>query len=712
MAPRRHSDAAIEDDYNKTRLSMIKTVAEKYGIRVRSTCFDGIGKERKYVQELLVNYIASPDAEREFLVLGQHDFKHQSKCGRGACAFGATVCPSGGWVTVNMNLFALLGVGKDNIQVVDKFADFRVEVLFQALQDFPMLLGTGSTLTDILGTQLYFGSLFIAQTSISSKSRLFSRRDRIFCLHWALCVLHSYCQNSVTSQNYCSCYGAAEFVIADGKVVNPARSSTAMLEYFIGQLRTRQNQDNLSVLHAMYVATATQSFHALCAKKGFKHGHDSRTYTTAWQALDCPKEQPLQADAGLTTEEHLVIMNRASAGARKLLDKLGWPTSQLSPLCSDFKTMSEVAKTFASIFKAPWSFEDEEENGSLHPTAPNSEQGLPTHGLKKASPALLKATQVLQSAASELVEPVEEALEAVLEQGEEIEELDEAAEEGLVNSSTIAALLGRCHTEDPSELVKAFGSVCELVASLAPKITHKGLANKRTILEKLVQANPRVVSGAQPWGLQAVCFAPSLNVFGRVITVFRKSGAGYMVADQPADEAASLKRLQSLSDMTHRFNIEAVSPCSVNTYGGAVAWEPCFVTGKKMRCFNVIASDVFMLPGKHVFPTTFPTIKAKPTTEALATNLAEALKQQCDLGWTQETMGDSRRTAAVTRMLGLLREIAPGMHQYMFKASGVVGPMQTLQACPQEDIKARARDLFGCIKETRRQKILDGTWSI
>ena len=123
-----------------------------------------------------------------------------------------------------MSLFATVGVERGSVAVIDKFSDFRVEQLYHALDRFPELLEGGRPIGEILGTQLYFLAQFVATGAISCKLQTWIRIDRLYCLQWAACVVHSYRQNCVTGQNFVSCYVGAAAPMASGKLVNEPSS--------------------------------------------------------------------------------------------------------------------------------------------------------------------------------------------------------------------------------------------------------------------------------------------------------------------------------------------------------------------------------------------------------------------------------------------------------------------------------------------------------
>ena len=150
------------------------------------------------------------------MCLGGLDVKHQCKSGRNEMARGSTVCPNGGNLVTNMHLFEILGVPQDCIRVKDLFADWRVDILFKSLPDFPMLLDTSRPLSEIIGTQLYFMCYFLGQLATNSKSPSLTRRTRVWLTHFAVQVLSSWKQSSVTLKNLVCTFMPMAFLLTDG----------------------------------------------------------------------------------------------------------------------------------------------------------------------------------------------------------------------------------------------------------------------------------------------------------------------------------------------------------------------------------------------------------------------------------------------------------------------------------------------------------------
>ena len=157
--------------------------------------------------------------------------------------------------------------------------------------------------------------------------------------------------HSVTKKNFIATYESLEFSLCDADVVSPGRDATSMLEYFIGEMRTHQNADHLTIMAGHYVAQRLELFHQVCAKNGFKTGNDARKYSSAWEALDTKHHQPLRGHAGITSEEHLAIINECGAAVRLVLKKLGWCPSSLSAFTQDVRCMREVAAMTEAAFK-------------------------------------------------------------------------------------------------------------------------------------------------------------------------------------------------------------------------------------------------------------------------------------------------------------------------------------------------------------------------
>ena len=207
---------------------------------------------------------------------------------------------------------------RDNIAVKDKFSDFRVVKLRQALTKFDSLLGHGIPVHEILGTQLYFLSNYMAHTAATSKLSSFSRRDRVWWLRWSLAVVDSFNVWQVTKQNFVATFLSLEFSLTDEGLVNPGRDSTAMLEYYIGGLRTHRNA--LTIVGGQYVAQRVAEFEKVCRANGYKTGDEARRYSSAWEALETTNHAPLKEYPGIAQEEHLGVINNVGAAVRPLLE--------------------------------------------------------------------------------------------------------------------------------------------------------------------------------------------------------------------------------------------------------------------------------------------------------------------------------------------------------------------------------------------------------
>ena len=217
---------------------------------------DGIGKESNYIRRTQVSYVKKMDDKRmdddcedtdSMPHLTGLDCSHQGKSQRNAVGFGGTVAPYGGWLSTNMTLFGAVGVKQEMIRVTEKFGDFRVEVLFNSLKDFPILVDGNYLITEVLGTQLYFTMVALAMLAQRSRNNFFTKEDRLRVAYFALMVLTSYKMHTVTLKNLIAWIVSLTFGLAKEGVTKPWRCSTLMLEYYFGLLRTHSNTDQLTV---------------------------------------------------------------------------------------------------------------------------------------------------------------------------------------------------------------------------------------------------------------------------------------------------------------------------------------------------------------------------------------------------------------------------------------------------------------------------------
>ena len=300
-----NADSSEESEWNDRQMGVLSSAGRAVGVHVLGMLFDGISKEFEFWSGSLVKWLRALPEEQAVQWLPGLDIKHQTKCARGSMAFGATVCPYGGWLVTDMSLFQHLGVSIDNVRVKDKFADFRVEELFKVLPDFGTLAHSGRPITEVLGTCLYTSALFWAQTAATSKTAHFSRRDRLHLVIAALQVVTSFHNAAPTQKNFVGCFLSLALAICDARVTRPNRWSTAQIEYFFGNMRTRGPGDQLTVCQMKYIAARMGAFMAWCHEHGFKSGAQCRSYAVAHEAVD--SLHPVLQDDAVPISEFVAI---------------------------------------------------------------------------------------------------------------------------------------------------------------------------------------------------------------------------------------------------------------------------------------------------------------------------------------------------------------------------------------------------------------------
>ena len=333
-----------------------------------------------------------------------------------------------------------------------------------------------------------------------------------------------------------------------------------------------------------------------------------------------------------------------------------------------------------------------------HPCCGPEEKAADGRDLGKSKTAC--AMQAFQAAADEMVEPFEEKLEALLQGGDEegraaeartAEDRDDdvgsdvAFEGG--RASRLLVQLGKATPENVLVLL------CELDRHLwmaAPRITHKGVANRRTILERLAVSSRKVVEGASAWGFDACVYIPRLRSFARLVTPFKKEYGAYMVMETPPDEDKRIREMARVSNTDVRFNVEAVVPSMRYAHGGATAWSFAAPRGGAPRVQNVVSSDVYVLPGVNLYPADFPAAGGQdvPSGELVFVNMAAALAAEVEqrgvADWT-----DTRRVGSIVALIGFMMgdELLSRTNMAAVQHCGLAEPLRALQQCGQAEIE-------------------------
>ena len=153
--------------------------------------------------------------------------------------------------------------------------------------------------------------------------------------------------------------------------------------------------------------------------------------------------------------------------------------------------------------------------------------------------------------ADELTSPSDEACAAMLTKmtersGEgdttEREQGDTEQRSWVGASATVISLLKELHHQrlSPEDMVRQLSRVCGEVGNAANPTKHGGLANRRTMLKKMMEKTSRVSKNGKSWGMHKVCWVPKLKTFGRIVTVSEKKMQGWVIAEQPANEKERL----------------------------------------------------------------------------------------------------------------------------------------------------------------------------
>ena len=215
--------------------------------------------------------------------------------------------------------------------------------------------------------------------------------------------------------------------------------------------------------------------------------------------------RPLAGQPGISSEDHLRIINECGAVVRPLLQKLGWAPDRVSPLAREARSMRDVAAATEAVFKIAKVAADPEvdEDCSVVPPQPHQVASMAKGRAPAAS--LAKAVNVFQSMANELTDPSDISCDEFLEKhaGEAASEADCDAQHepdphvGIGVGSSVVALLKELPRLAPEAMLIQLTKVCADIGKVANGSRHKGRANKRTILEKLMEKTARVGGDGQ-----------------------------------------------------------------------------------------------------------------------------------------------------------------------------------------------------------------------
>ena len=309
----------------------------------------------------------------------------------------------------------------------------------------------------------------------------------------------------------------------------------------------------------------------------------------------------LEFGEAIDDAEHLLIANEVSRVVRQLLLKLGWTDSDKSCLVAEHKSMTALAQSLQTVFKIKDQVAEVAEADNNHPSS--TPDGNTMDKLHAAS-------TVLQSAADEMLQPMDQMLtDEASKWDDSSEKIDDATTEddiSFVCPSAWPSMITHLPNLPPRDIVKQLSSIAQQGLLIAPNEKHKGIANKRTIFERLQASSSKTEHDPRTWGLDPVAFIPSLNCCGRVVTIFEQAGTHWLVAPQPDNEEERLRQIHRVATDTYKLNMQVVTPSSKCQIGTGAAWD-IGTSAKGKPITNHIASDVHMLPGHNLLPVEMPT---------------------------------------------------------------------------------------------------------
>ncbi|CAK0871602.1 unnamed protein product, partial [Prorocentrum cordatum] len=328
------------------------------------------------------------------------------------------------------------------------------------------------------------------------------------------------------------------------------------------------------------------------------------------------------------------------------------------------------------------------------------------------------AASTLQAAADDLVEPAEERIEKTLSvdsasaqadsrggqgngvvgelgagSGGEDEESDYcvAYEPG----SGLFPLIHSMRNLRPDSMVHCLSELAARCNVLLTTDKHKGMANKRTIKERLAQSSKKFETERGSWGYVNLVFLPKEDggTFARIVAPFKKEYKSFLLMEEPDNEAAKLRELKKLSDTSTRFHVELATVSTARSNGGSTCWEPCKASSARPRARSVFAADAYVLPGVQFFPVAFPTKpEADPTFFHVHANVAEYLAAEVQEGKIDEDV-DSRRVGSILKAIGILAGYAKQVDMTTVKASRLGVPLKKLKDVRQPQIAKAVKDL-------------------
>ncbi|CAK0804075.1 unnamed protein product, partial [Prorocentrum cordatum] len=670
-----------------------KEVAAEVGVGVVGMLFDGISKEKDTVVSLFLGN----------RMLGGLDPKHQFKCLRNACAFGGTAPPAGGLLVVNMECFDALGVRQDCVVIKvaahrqDAFADFRVRALVDALPLFGTLMSDAALARpthEVLGTFFFYLQVLFGMAASSSPANALDRRSRIYMSFHSLIFLTGWSVCSVTKMNTILCFGPLGMVLAH--VHRIWRWGTGMLEYMFGQYRTRGNGDQLSVQAQFHLAQRLQIFHMKAHEAGFKVGKEAQTYTSTWQSYRDGERGAVDLGPPADEGEVLSLYNKAAKDVKIMFLKLGWRQDDPPRLCQEFPTMVELRTVLEKVLKAPVQEADKAKVDAWHP----SEQGRQSK-LEQFVSVFHDASRDLvnghgpEHAASTFVD--EFAQDPDCSSEDEVgNELPSDAHEGL--ELVVDRISNAVRKPVGPALLQSFASVAKDLCGALPREKHKGIANRRTIMERLQLTVPRSSDGAAQASLVDVAiYSPKERSFGRVVLPYRRTNRNFLVELlTDVSHGKRMKELQRRSNVDARITYELIDFSSSHKQGGTTTWALAAPRKKgAARVLSEVSSDLYFVPGENMFPVNMFSDWGKTDGDlvALHANVREFLESECALGLEEKALADARRSSAILHGLSVLSTYAPRVTMAIFRSSELAPTLRKLGKAGSADIAELVKKL-------------------
>ncbi|CAK0907131.1 unnamed protein product, partial [Prorocentrum cordatum] len=232
----------------------------------------------------------------------------------------------------------------------------------------------------------------------------------------------------------------------------------------------------------------------------------------------------------------------------------------------------------------------------------------------------------------------------------------------------------------PDGMVHCLSELAARCNALLTTDKHRGMANKRTIKERLAQSSKKFET-------------EDGGTFPRIAAPFKKAYESFLLMEEPDNEAAKLRELKKLSDTSTRFHVELATVSTARSNGGSTCWEPCKAGSARPRAWSGFAADACVLPGAQFSPVALPTKpEADPTFFHAHANMAEHVAAEVQEGKIDEDV-DSRRAGSILKAIGTLAGYAKQVYMTTAKASRLGVPPKKLKDARQPQIAKAVKDL-------------------